>query len=164
MTIPVLNSLWRITPRDDRELIRSYAGWPLSVTNLTELTAILNRVAITSTAAVTQVQRWIDEIENLEADYAEKVEIGTAHLGNAASYEGPTPGETLSRDDLKKKADVLEWDTSLLRVNYESGGAGGTAGAVLGGRMADLKGRIFQTLGIQPVSGSGSGMAMLVRS
>jgi hypothetical protein len=151
MTIPVLNSLWRITPRDDRELIRSYAGWPLSVTNLTELTAI-------------QVQRWIDEIENLEADYAEKVEIGTAHLGNAASYEGPTPGETLSRDDLKKKADVLEWDTSLLRVKYESGGAGGTAGAVLGGRMESLKGRIFQALGIQPVSGSGSGITMLVRS
>jgi len=69
MAIPTLNALWRVTPRDDRELIRGYAGWPLSVTNLTELTAILNRVAITSTAAVNQVQRWIDEIENLEADY-----------------------------------------------------------------------------------------------
>jgi hypothetical protein len=164
MAIPILNSLWRITPRDDRELIRGYAGWPLSVTNLTELTSILNRVAITSTAAVVQVQRWIDEIENLEADYADQVESGKAHLNNAASYEGPTPGKTLSRDDLKKKADVLEWDTSLLRVKYESGGAGGTAGAVLGGRLADLKGRIFQTLGIQPVVGGGSGMAMLVRS
>lgn len=164
MAIPILNSLWRITPRDDRELIRGYAGWPLSVTNLTELTSILNRVAITSSAAVVQVQRWIDEIENLEADYADQVESGKAHLNNAASYEGPTPGKTLSRDDLKKKADVLEWDTSLLRVKYESGGAGGTAGAVLGGRLADLKGRIFQTLGIQPVVGGGSGMAMLVRS
>jgi hypothetical protein len=30
--------------------------------------------------------------------------------------------------------------------------------------MADLKGRIFQTLGIQPVVGGSSGMAMLVRS
>ena len=164
MAIPILNILWRITPRDDRELIRGYAGWPLSVTNLTELTAILNRVAITSTATVTQVQRWIDEIENLEADYADQVESGTAHLNNAASYEGPTPGKTLSRDDLKKKADVLEWDTSLLRVTYESGGAGGTAGAVLGGRLADLKERIFQALGIQPVSGAGSGVTMLVRS
>jgi hypothetical protein len=108
------------------------------------------------------VQRWIDEIENLEADYAEKVEIGTAHLGNAASYEGPTPGETLSRDDLKSKADVLEWDTSLLRVKYESGGSGGTAGAVLAARLADLKGRIVQSLGIKPVVGGG--MAQLVRS
>jgi hypothetical protein len=111
-----------------------------------------------------QVQKWIDEIENLEADYADQVESGKAHLGNAASYEGPAPGSSLSRDDLKQKADVLEWDTSLLRVKYESGGAGGTAGAVLGGRLADLKGRIFQTLGIEPVAGGGSGMAMLVRS
>jgi hypothetical protein len=164
MAIPTLNNLWRITPKDDRELIRGYAGWPLSVSNLTELTAILNRVAITSAPAVRQVQQWIDEIETLESDYADQVESGTAHLNNAASYEGPTPGKTLSRDDLKKKADVLEWDTSLLRVKYESGGAGGTAGAVLGGRLASLKGRIFQTLGIEPVSGAGSGMAMLVRS
>ena len=164
MAIPTLNSLWRATTTDDRELIRGYAGWPLSVSNLTELTAIMNRVAITSTAAVVQVQRWIDEIETLESDWADQVESGTAHLGNAASYEGPAPGSSLSRDDLKKRADVLEWDTSLLRVKYESGGAGGTAGAVLGGRLADLKGRIFQTLGIEPVSGAGSGMAMLVRS
>jgi hypothetical protein len=164
MAIPTLNNLWRITPKDDRELIRGYAGWPLSVSNLTELTAILNRVAITSTAAVVQVQKWIDEIETLESDWADQVESGTAHLGNAASYEGPAPGSSLSRDDLKKKADVLEWDTSLLRVKYESGGAGGTAGAALGGRLADLKGRIFQTLGIEPVAGGGGGMAMLVRS
>ena len=164
MAIPILNNLWRVSPKDDRELIRGYAGWPLSVSNLTELTSILNRVAITSSAAVVQVQKWIDEIENLEADYADQVESGKAHLGNAASYEGPAPGSSLSRDDLKKKADVLEWDTSLLLVKYESGGAGGTAGAVLGGRLESLKGRIFQTLGIEPVAGGGSGMAMLVRS
>lgn len=163
MAIPALNTLWRVTPKDDRELIRSYAGWPLSISNQTELTAILNRVAITSTAAVVQVQKWIDEIENLESDYADQVESGKAHLGNAASYEGPAPGKTLTRDDLKSKADVLEWDTSLLRVRYESGGAGGTAGAVLAGRLGDLKGRIFQTLGIQPVAGGG-GVTQLVRS
>ena len=162
MAIPTLNNLWRTTTKDDRELIRGYAGWPLSVSNLTELTSILNRVAITSTAAVVQVQKWIDEIENLESDYADQVESGKAHLGNAASYEGPAPGTTLSRDDLKKKADVLEWDTGLLRVKYQSGGSGGTAGAVLAGRLGDLKGRIFQTLGIQPVAGGG--VTQLVRS
>jgi len=164
MAIPTLNNLWRTTTKDDRELIRGYAGWPLSVSNLTELTAILNRVAITSTAAVVQVQKWIDEIETLESDWADKVESGTAHLGNAASYEGPAPGSSLTRDDLKKRADVLEWDTSLLRVRIDSGGAGGTAGAVLGGRLVDLKGRIFQTLGIEPVGRGGSGMAQLIRS
>ena len=164
MAIPTLNSLWRATTTDDRELIRGYAGWPLSVSNLTELTAIMNRVAITSTAAVVQVQKWIDEIETLESDWADKVESGTAHLGNAASYEGPAPGSSLTRDDLKKRADVLEWDTSLLQVKIDSGGAGGTAGAVLGGRLVDLKGRIFQTLGIEPVGRGGSGMAQLIRS
>jgi hypothetical protein len=163
MSIPALNPLWRSTPRDDRELIRGYAGWPLSVTNQTELTAVLNRVALISTSTVSQVQRWIDEIEALEADYAERVESNTAHLGNAGSYEGPIPGTTLTREDLESKADVLEWDTSLLRVKYESGGSGGTAGAVLGARLADLKGRIFQSLGIKPVVGGG-GMAQLVRS
>jgi hypothetical protein len=163
MTIPTLNAAWRVTPRDDRELIRGYAGWPLSVTNQTELTSILNRVALISASTVSQVQRWIDEIENLEADYAERVESNTAHLGNAGSYEGPIPGTTLTREDLKSKADVLEWDTGLLRVKYDSGGSGGTAGAVLAARLADLKGRIFQSLGIKPVVGGG-GMAQLVRS
>ena len=163
MTIPILNPLWRVTPRDDRELIRGYAGWPLSVTNQTELTSILNRVALISASTVSQVQRWIDEIEALEADYADQVESGKAHLGNAASYEGPALGTILTRDDLKSKADVLEWNTDLLRVKYESGGSGGTAGAVLGGRLATLKGRIFQALGIQPVGGV-NGQAMLVRS
>ena len=165
MPIPTLNNLWRVSPVDDRELIRGYAGWPLSVSNLTELTAILNRVAITSPAAVAQVQSWIDAIEVLDADWGDKVEGGTAHLGNVSSYEGPSPGATLSRDDLKRKADVLEWDTSLLKVRYESGGAGGTAGAVIGGRMAELKGRIFQTLGIAPVNvGGGGGQVSLLRS
>jgi hypothetical protein len=164
MAIPTLNNLWRVSPKDDRELIRGYAGWPLSVSNLTELTSILNRVAITSTAAVVQVQKWIDEIETLESDWADQVESGTAHLGNAAKYEGPAPGSSPSRDDLKKKADVLEWDTSLLRVKYESGGAGGTAGAALGGRLVDLKGRIFQTLGIEPVVRGASGLPQLIRS
>jgi hypothetical protein len=51
-----------------------------------------------------------------------------------------------------------------LRVKYESGGSGGTAGAVLAARLADLKGRIVQSLGIKPVVGGGGGMAQLVRS
>lgn len=163
MPIPTLNSLWRSTStRDDRELIRGYAGWPLSISNQTELTSVLNKAALISASTVQQVQKWIDEIETLEADYADRVEAGREHLLNASSYEGPAPGSSLTRDDLQSKADVLEWDTSLLRVKYESGGSSGTAGAVLAGRLATLKGKIFQTLGIQPVGGGGQ--AMLIRS
>ena len=165
--IPTLNALWRpntASTRDDRELIRSYANWPVSNYNLTQLTVALNRVADTSTATVTQVQAWIDEVEDLEQSWADQVADGTAHLGNVSSYEGPAPGTTLSRDDLKKRADVLEWDTSLLRVKYESGGrADATAGATIATRIAQLKRRVFQAIGIQPGDAT-AGQAQLLRS
>lgn len=165
--IPTLNSAWRNSP-DDRELIRYYAGWPTTIYNMVQLTSVLNRVAITSQGTVTRVQGWIDEIETLEQDWADKVADGTAHLGNVATYEGPPPGTTLSRDDLKRKADVLEWDTSLLKIKYESGGRYGgrsdtSAGGVIAARMDLLKSRIFQALGIKPNDG-GSGDAYVVRS
>lgn len=170
MTIPPLNALWRPKPsgpnheREDRELIRGYANWPLATYNLTQLTAIMNRVALTSTPAVVQVQGWIDEVEHLEQSWAGQVADGTAHLGNVTRYSGPAPGTTLTRDDLKKKVDVLEWDTSLQRVEYESSGAASTAGGVLGSRIADLKARILQTLGIEAAIPGGSDSAMLRRS
>lgn len=161
--IPTLNALWRTTPRDDRELIRGYAGWPVSAYNLTQLTTILNRAADTSAATVTQVQSWIDQVEELELTWADQVADGTAHLGNVASYQGPAPGTTLSRDDLRKRADVLEWDTSLLQVKYEAGNRpDSTAGGVLASRIAQLKARILQTLGIAGMSDAGQ--AMLLRS
>jgi hypothetical protein len=164
-TIPALNAAWRTSPRNDRELIRSYALWPLSAYNLTQLTSVLNRIAEVSTVTVTQVQVWIDEVETLEQDWADKVADGTAHLGNVQSYEGPAPGVTLTRQDRQKKADVLEWDTSLLQVNYQAGTRGdSTAGGVLHARVADLKRKILQTLGIKPYDGDGGGDARLLRS
>ena len=72
---------------------------------------------------------------------------------------------TLSRDDIKKRADVLEWDTSLLQVKYDSGTrADSTAGGVLSARIAQLKGRILQTLGIAGMTGGGDQQATLLRS
>lgn len=163
-TIPPLNAAWRTTPVNDRELIRGYALWPLSAYNLTQLTAIMNRMAEVSTEAVAQVQAWIDEVESLEQDWADKVADGTAHLGNVQSYEGPAPGVTLTRQDRQTKADVLEWDSSLLKVAYQAGTrADSTAGGVLHARIADLKHKIFQTLGIKPYDGDG-GDARLLRS
>lgn len=166
--IPTLNALWRpngSSTRDDRELIRGYAMWPVSGYNLTQLTSVLNRVADTSAATVAQVQTWIDEVEDLEQTWADQVADGTAHLGNVQRYRGPAPGTTLTRDDLKKKADVLEWDTSLLQVEYESGGRpDATAGGTIAGRIAQLKGRILETIGIKPNDRSGGGQATLLRS
>ena len=161
--IPTLNALWRTSPKNDRELIRGYALWPISAYNLTQLTSVLNRAADTSAATVSQVQAWIDEVENLEQDWADKVADGTAHLGNVQSYQGPAPGTTLTREDRQKRADVLEWDTSLLGVSYQAGTrADSTAGGVLHARIAQLKSRILQTLGIKAYDG-GDGDAMLVR-
>lgn len=166
--IPTLNPLWRPnggSTRDDRELIRGYAMWPVSAYNLTQLTSVLNRVADTSAATVAQVQTWIDEVEDLEQTWADQVADGTAHLGNVQRYRGPAPGTTLTRDDLKKRADVLEWDTSLLQVEYESGGRpDATAGGTIANRIAQLKARILEAIGIKASDRSGGGQAALVRS
>ena len=159
--IPAVFAPWR---SGDRELIRGYAGWPVSGYNLTQLTSAMNRVADTSAEAVIQIQRWIDEVENLSQDWADKVSDGTAHLGNVQSYKGPAPGKTLTEDDRRKKADVLEWDTSLLSVEYQAGTrSDSTAGGVLHARVAELKARIIQAIGIQPASGLAGG-TRLVRS
>ena len=100
-------------------------------------------------------QRWIDEIEDLDEQWSGKIADGTAHLGNASSYEGPIPGKTLTRDDMKSKADVLEWNTDLQRVKYTTGNADGTEGAVISQRIEFLKARLLRTLGIDPLDGGG---------
>jgi hypothetical protein len=168
MAVPTLNPLWRPnagSARDDRELIRGYALWPVSEYNLTILTTILNRAADVSPGTVARCQAWIDEIEDLEQDWSDQVAAGTAHLSNAQEYEGPIPGTTLTRQDRQKKADVLEWDTSLLKVRTVSGGrADATAGGVLAARMAQLKHKILQALGIKPYDGSDGSSARLMRS
>ena len=168
MTIPTLNALWRPnggSTVDDRELIRGYALWPLSAYNLTQLTATMNRIAQVSPAAVASVQGWIDEIEVLEQNWADQVEDGTAHLGNVESYEGPAPGATLTRQDRQTKADVLEWDSSLLKVKYQAGRrSDSTAGGVLHARVDKLKAKVFQTLGIKPYDGDAGSGSRLIRS
>ena len=56
-------------------------------------------------------------------------------------------------------------DTSLLRVRYESGGrADATAGGTIANRIALLKGRILQTLGIKASDRDDGGQAQLLRS
>lgn len=162
MPAPIPSTIppWRSS---DRERIRGYALWPVSAYNLTQLTAAMNRVAEASADAVTQLQDWIDEVEALEQDWADKVSDGTAHLGNVQSYEGPAPGVTLSKADRQTKADVLEWDASLLKVQYQAGTrSDSTAGGVLHARVDGLKGKILQALGLKAYDGgAGSGAALL---
>jgi hypothetical protein len=160
ITVPPVLSPWR---SGDRELIRQYANWPSSGYNLTQLTAAMNRVAETSVDTVTAIQGWIDKAESLDQDWTDKIEDGTAHLGNAAEYEGPIPGQTLTANDYRSKLDVIEFDTSLRKVRTVTGGrSDATAGGLVLGKIAALKADILQALGIQ--AANGGGMVRLVRS
>ena len=160
LPLPTLNALWRTSPIDDREAIRSYAEAPATEINLSRLTVAMNLMAETSPAAVAKVKAWIDEIEDLESIWADKVASGTAHLGNAEEYEGPVPGTTPTRDQQLKRADVVEWDTNLLRVRYRSGSGAGTEGAVLDARVRELKHQVLVAVGFDGASAG----ARLIRS
>jgi hypothetical protein len=166
MAIPTLDPLWRQTAtRNDRELIRGYASLPASEMALQGLTVQLNGVAEVSPPTVTQVQKWIDEIETLQQDYSDQVSDQTAHLGAVKSYEGLRPGASPTRADQLRAAGPLQWDTeSVLKVRYEAGeGPAGTAVGQSAGRMADLKARVLTAVGIEQL-GAAAGAFMLERS
>lgn len=153
-TIPTLNALWRPNnsdaTRDDRELIRQYSSQPAVEVVLHDLTVSMNRMATVSPAAVSQIQTWIDEVEDLEEQWAGYVADGTASQLSAAEYEGPINGTALSRDDSLKRADVLEWDTSANRVRIRNGSSGGTQASAIAGRISSLKGRILKAMDLSP--------------
>jgi hypothetical protein len=159
--LPTLSTAWRDT---DLDSIRDYAGLPVEFSALNDLITRLNTVADLQAGTVTRCQAWIDEIDTLETDYADQVDAGTAHLGNAKVYEGLRPGlEGLALSDLEKRADVLEYDTeTYAKVRIESGTDQlGTATGARFARIGDLKGRVLRALGVQPHMAGGGG---LVRS
>lgn len=154
--IPDLHPLWRpndngLAPktREDRELIRQAASYPATELGLFSLTVAMNDLARISPAAVLQIQRWVNEIEELNASWSGEVLDGTAHLGNVESYEGPIPGRTITEDDRQSKLGPIEYDTSLLKVKTSGGGAAATKGAVTAGRIATLQERICEALNIR---------------
>jgi hypothetical protein len=164
MAIPTLNALWRPNgsdaTKDDRELIRGYSEQPAVETVLHDLTVNMNRMATVSPAAITQIQTWIDEIEELDEQWAGYVADGTASQLSAAEYEGPINGAPLSRDDQLKRADVLEWDTTANRVRIKSAAGGqGSQSAAIAGRIASLKGKVLQAMNLSRSAG-----AVLLRS
>jgi len=100
--LPTLDDAWRTSDPNDREKIRQYAMLRAKQEDLHPLTVAMNELAEVSPATVTQVQAWIDEIELLEQDWADKVSDGTAHLGNAKTYKGPIPGKTITRSEERR--------------------------------------------------------------
>jgi hypothetical protein len=164
MAIPTLNALWRPNgadaTKDDRELIRGYSEQPAVEVVLHDLTVNMNRMATVSPAAITQIQTWIDEVEELEEQWAGYVADGTASQLSAAEYEGPINGTAVSRDDQLKRADVLEWDTTANRVRIKSAAGGqGSQSAAIASRIASLKGKVLQAMNLSRSAG-----AVLLRS
>ena len=164
MAIPTLNALWRPNgadaTKDDRELIRGYSEQPAVETVLHDLTVNMNRMATVSPAAITQIQTWIDEVEELEEQWSGYVADGTASQLSAAEYEGPINGTAVSRDDQLKRADVLEWDTTANRVRIKNAAGGqGSQSAAIATRIASLKGKVLQAMNLSRSAG-----AVLLRS
>lgn len=153
--LPPVDPLWRpnttTAAPNDLVLIRTWLGWPATDASLTELIQAMNTLAGLSPPDVSQVQAWIDEVLELETTQAAAVADGTAHLGNATEYEGPIPGTTPTREEQLQQADVLQWDTSLLKARYgfSGGGPGATAQGQREQRMQGLITRIAQTLNTQ---------------
>jgi hypothetical protein len=160
VAVPTLNVLWRPNAtgpqpktRDDRELIRSYSNQPAAELVYHDLTVVMNRLASVSPAGVAQIQAWINEIENLEGDWAGQVADGNATYAQATEYEGPLPGATIERADMLSQADVLKWDTDLKKVKFKTAPGANTQAGNMGQRIADLKGRILTALDLVPRSG-----------
>lgn len=172
MSITPLLPQWRPnatgpSPKDrpDRELIRQYAEAPASEGALEAITEAMNMAALNSPDTVAQLQAWINEIQDLETDYADKVATGVAHLGNASEYEGLRPGASPTVDDVATKADVLEWDPAILfKVRTKSSGRPlETATGVTQDRIQQLKARVLEALGLSGIA-SGDGTFSLERS
>ena len=164
------NALWRPTPsstRNDRDLIRTYIGWPATEGSLVELTQQMNSVATLSPSTVGQIQGWLDEIVNLEETQADEVDAGTAHLGSAEEYEGPIPGTAPTREQQQSQVGKLSWDTSLLKARYKfgSGNARASAQGQRDERTQLLIGRIASALNVPRIAPQPSmGAGMLLRS
>lgn len=158
MAIPTLHNSWRTTNPDDRDVIRQWAQAPVTESGMTWITSAMNTVATLLPGTVTNCKAWIDEALALEETHAEQVAAGTAHIGNASSYEGLRPGADPTRDDMRSKLDVVEWDVkTLYSVRIESGNnPTATAQGQTAQRIAVLQQRVLTALGLQPAAAGGA--------
>jgi hypothetical protein len=167
MALPNLNALWgpnSVRTVQDRSLLRAYLGLPASDEAMVYLSTQMNSVASVDPPSVVQVQAWLDEILTLEETGADEVDAGTAHLGNATSYEGLAPGKTLTRDEKLSQAKTLQWDTSLDKVKYEFGSnPRATAQGQREERINTLARRIATALNVHVSGMGGMGGGVLIR-
>ena len=154
---------WRETDRED---IRSILEIQVTHHTLTLITSSMNQLADLSPPTVTSVQTWIDRWNELEAEWNAILDSGDVQSQFATEYEGLRPGTDVAREDMLKKADVLEWDTDTqYKVTLKTGGGMGTTKAgAMRDQMAFLADRINRALTLERLVGSGYGAALLQRS
>lgn len=154
---------WRETDRED---IRSILEIQATQHTLMLITSSMASVADFSPPTVTSVQAWIDQWKELESQWSAILISGNVQASFATEYEGLKPGVEVSREDMLKKADVLEWDTETqFKVKLNTGGGSGTTQAgAMRDQMAFLADRICRALTLERLVGSGHGAALLQRS
>lgn len=163
----VLIPPWRDTDREDIRMILSI---PLTVPALTTLTVNMNSVAEISPETVPTIQGWVDQWKAYDEQWNGVIAGGDVAAAYATSYEGLRPGAEVTRDDMLKKADVLEWDTETqykIKVEGAAGSSGSLAGAIRD-QMNLLAHKICTALAVCHLMdggvGGGLGNGLLLRS
>ena len=139
--LPSLSTVWGLnvaplsqTREKTRNDLRGVLGLPASADGLATLTAYMNSLAEVAPEAVA-------EAEALLAEW-KACDLARAEAETATPWDGAAP---------IKKADVLEYDTSLLA----SGDWAGIRTAGLASRMVAIRARLRDALGMpRPSSGS----------
>lgn len=131
-----------------REDLRRIVTYPVSLESLGTITRQMNMIAELSVESVLSSEVLIAEYKTLETKYNKVLAGGES----GTPWDGPAP---------LKKADVVEYDTSLLGqenwVQLQTQG--------LTGRMGQIKHQLMTTLGLMPpANGTAMGQARLYRS
>ena len=145
-TVPPISTIWsenaaplNQTREETREDLRRILNIPVSLEGLGNLTRQMNSTAELSVPAVATIEANVNEYKTLEASRTE--------IQNKASWDGSAP---------LKKADVVEYDTSLLAKSD----AIITQTQGINARMGQLEMEIRVSLGLTP----GNSTARLYRS
>ena len=135
-TVPAISTVWgenvaplNQTREETREDIRRILNVPVSLEGLGNLTRQMNSTAELSAPAAATIEANISEYKTLEASRTE--------VQNKASWDGSAP---------LKKADVVEYDTSLLA----KADAIITQTQGINARMGQLEMEIRVSLGLTP--------------
>ena len=167
--LPPLDRLWRPNcpslpaeqpdncSVEDRECIRRFCGIPATEMSLTYLTMRMNELADYSPATVRSIQADIDSALAIEGQYEEGLIGGNIEATGIKSYKGPRflRPEVQYNDPPMNKADVVEYDTSLLQEEFTLE-EGGSISQNQGQRYWVLTGRICQAIGDCCGGGDGS--------